>query len=150
MNTTYKLQHTSIWLNEITVFAISFIVFIITVIMVFNRTFEGDFYWLPPFFVFPIAVSGFLTANILGRYEVEISITEAGINFYRKKKFWLKEYSFFSPWNQIKSFAIKREGVFQIFKLYTRKGKKFRITHSRYSNDNFEIFCNHFLNKIND
>lgn len=90
MNTTYKIEHTSVWLNVITVFGVSFIVFIITLIMVFNRTFEGAFYWLPPFFVFPIAVTGFLAANILGRYEVEISITEAGLGIHRKKNFWVK------------------------------------------------------------
>lgn len=147
---TYKIEHTSVWLNLITVFIVSFILFIVSIIMVFLKAFDGDYYWLPPFFVFPLTIAGFIAVNVFGTFNVEISVTDAGLNIEKQKKFLSSFSSIFIEWKDIKSYFVDKEGIFQVFKLKTVSGKKIKMTHSKYATDDFEIFTNHFLTKVNE
>ncbi len=145
---TYKIERASAWLNLITVFVVSFLLFIVSIIMVFLKTFDGNFYWLPPFFVFPFTVAGFITVNVFGTSNIEITVTDAGLNIEKHNRLFQNGRSVFIEWKDINSHLIRDIGVFQVFKLQTLNGRKLTITHLRYSLDDFGIFCSDFINTI--
>ena len=77
------------------------------IIMVFRKTFDGDYYWLPPFFVFPFAVAGFIAGNVFGTFSIIISVTDAGLHIEKQRKFFRNTFSVFVDWKEIKSFVLK-------------------------------------------